>query len=369
MNTYLEIPFILGIVAKRFDKPAVREVLIDIPGAQVLAGVAAGVAILFALYYAVLSGKKDEKGERRPLQIGPMSVSLIIAFALIGGVVMNKEFAEKTIPIYSYGFMVMLGFAMAILVSSLRAEQAGIDINVILDLGLWTMLAGIAGARIFYMIQYPIPGQGVLKFFEVWKGGLVFYGGLIGGTVAGIAFVRMKGIKIMRIADVIAPAIPLGISFARFGCFLNGCCFGGRCSPDYPFALEVKVLNPSSPGVFDVAYLHPAQLYSSLDAFVIFVLVVLYGRLTFKKRINGEVFWVSLILYSIGRFSMEILRNDTPDVFGTNMTIAQVISLCIIAVAVPAFVWAQVLKRKGLGAPVSGQEQEEPAKEGLKGQE
>jgi phosphatidylglycerol:prolipoprotein diacylglycerol transferase len=329
-------------------KKSLREVLVEIPGAQVLAGIAAGVAVVFALYYAVKSGGRDEKGDRRPMQIGPIAVSLVIAFVLVGGVVLNDEFRGKSIPIYSYGFMVMIGFAFAIFISSLRAAQTGLDVNVILDLGLWTMLAGIAGARFFHLLQFHshYEGMSLLSFFEVWKGGLVFYGGLVGGALAGIIFLRMRRVSVARVADIVAPAIPLGVSFARFGCFLNGCCFGRACPPDFPFAVTVQVKTVSGP-VTQV--IHPTQLYSSLDAFIIFLAVALYSRLTFHRRIHWEVFIFFVLLYAVGRFCMEMLRNDTGAVFGTGGTIAQVLSVILVAVAGPLFVWIWVRKRRGEG--------------------
>jgi len=220
------MPHTLALVlAATETKKSIREILFHLPNAQVLAGIGAGVAVCFALYYAVKSGGKDAEGNRRPVLVGPIAVSLIIAFALVGGVVFNDDFAGKTIPIYAYGFMVMIGFAMAIFVATARAEQVGIDMNVILDLGLWTMVAGIIGARIFHLVQFShlYEHRGILSLLEVWKGGLVFYGGLVGGAVVGIGFVYRKGISVWRMADVVAPTIPLGVAFARFGCFLNGC--------------------------------------------------------------------------------------------------------------------------------------------------
>ncbi len=320
-----------------------RPVLVEIPSARTLAAAAAAVAVCFALYYAVRSGRRDEKGGRRPLEIGPMAVSLMIAFGLVGGVALNDEFAGKSIPIYSYGFMVMIGFAMAIFVASYRAAQAGLDVNVVLDLGLWTMIAGIAGARAFHFIQFSehYEGRSVLSFFEVWKGGLVFYGGLVGGAAAGIAFLRIKGISVLRVADVIAPAVPLGVAFARFGCFLNGCCYGRACDPGFFLALN----EPRGTEHF----IHPAQLYSSFGAFLVFAATAAYSRLTFQRRVNGEVFFLLLVLYSTHRFIVEFWRDDTAPVFGTGLVIGQVVSLAVGAIAAPAFAWLVVKRVRGGG--------------------
>ncbi len=321
-----------------------RPVLVEIPSARTIAAAGAAVAVAFALYYALRSGGRDEKGARKPVQAGPIAVSLAIAFGLVGGVALNEDFADKSIPIYSYGFMVMTGFAMAILVSGFRAAQAGLDVNVILDLGLWTMVAGILGARVFHFVQFGshYEGRSLLSFFEVWKGGLVFYGGLLGGSIAGIAFLKARGVGILRVGDVIAPALPLGVAFARFGCFLNGCCFGKECSGDFFLALN----EPHGSGVF----IHPTQLYESADCFVIFLAAAAYSGLTFRRRVHGEVFFLMLFLYSVQRFLVECLRNDTDPVFGTGLTIGQVVSVAVAALAVPAFAWLMAAKLRGAGS-------------------
>jgi len=340
------ISLLLPAVAAKGPLGGQRPVLVEIPSAQVLAAIAAGIAILFAIYYAVSSGRPDEEGKRRPFPAGSILVSLGVAFGLLFGVVLNDAFAGQTIPIYSYGFMVMIGFAMAIFISVYRSEQVGIDANVVMDLGLWTMLAGIAGARIFHMIQFHenYAEASFFTLFEVWKGGLVFYGGMIGSLVAGVVFLRMRKISVLRIIDVIAPAVPLGIAFARFGCFLNGCCFGRSCDSNFFLAIQ-------DPKTLKKAFIHPTQLYSSLDAFVIFVLVVIYSRLSFRRRAHGELFALFVILYGVGRFMMESFRNDTGPVFGTGGTIAQVMSVAFVVVALPWFAWLQMEKRKGLVGP------------------
>ncbi|MHC5037096.1 MAG: prolipoprotein diacylglyceryl transferase, partial [Planctomycetota bacterium] len=252
-----------------------RRILFEIPNAQVIAWIVAGLAILYALYYAFRPAQKDESGKREPFPIGAVAGGGIVAVLLIFGVAKNDVFLEdivhlkgadpiagklvdrdektltvqtlagprrislaqverierdqpKGIPIYSYGFMMMAAFAAAIFVAAVRARNEGLDPNVILDLGLWAMISGILGARLFYVIQYnkQFEGSAFWEYFKVWEGGIVFYGGLIGGFFACVAYLVKRKISIPRVADIVAPSLPLGVAFARFGCFLNGCCFG-----------------------------------------------------------------------------------------------------------------------------------------------
>jgi phosphatidylglycerol:prolipoprotein diacylglycerol transferase len=154
--------------------------------------------------------------------------------------------------------------------------------------------------------------------------------------------------------DIVAPSVPLGVAFARFGCFLNGCCFGRRCDASFPLAVRFgegsHALHRHQEffGLSKEAHLsfpvHPTQLYSSLTAFTVFVVVSLYYYATRKRRIDGEVFLLFALLYPIGRFIMESFREDTDPVFGTGLTISQNLSILILAAAIPLFVLAQVAR-------------------------
>ncbi|GEM_PF-164049 len=383
-----------------------RRILFEIPNAQMLAWIGAALAILFALYHAFKPPRKDEQGNREPFPVGSVLGGIAVAAVLVWGVALNDTFredavrlaggktvtgkiVEKTgrevtlatlggrqtiplarvadvekdrprgIPIYSYGFMMMVAFAMAIYVAAVRARNAGLDPNIILDLGLWCMISGIVGARLFHVIQFheQFRNKSFFEFFKVWEGGIVFYGGLIGAFSAGVFFLYKKGISIRRMMDIVAPSVPLGVAFARFGCFLNGCCFGRTTDASFPLAVRY---GPGSHALYrhihDLHYLkegatrslpvHPTQLYSSFNGFLLFVLLSLYFAWTRKRRVRGEVFLLFGILYPIGRFILESFREDTDPVLGP-LTISQTLSLLILAVSVPLFAWAQIAKLRG----------------------
>ena len=113
-----------------------------------------------------------------------------------------------------------------------RARLAGISAEQIYDLGPWLILGGIVGGRVLYVISYwreqfaqnPFP-----EIFMVQHGGLVFYGGLIGATLAGMFYIHRKKLPLWKIADIVAPSIALGSAFGRIGCLMNGCCYGREC--------------------------------------------------------------------------------------------------------------------------------------------
>ena len=104
---------------------------------------------------------------------------------------------------------------------------------MIYDLSLWVFIGGLIGARLFYVIQYwGVRVHSLLDIFQIWEGGIVLYGSIIGGTIAFFALPAVPPIPAPPVSSTsIAPALALGIAIGRFGCFLNGCCYGDRLRP------------------------------------------------------------------------------------------------------------------------------------------
>jgi phosphatidylglycerol---prolipoprotein diacylglyceryl transferase len=140
------------------------------------------------------------------------------------------------LPIYGYGMMLFLAFFFCTwLAAWLGKKYGGIPLEHVQDVALWLFVCGILGARITFMLQYGIPWT---EFYRIWDGGLVFYGSAIGGVVgyfgAYYFTLRKYGISNWKMADLIAPSAALGLCLGRFGCLLNGCCYGNVACPDCP---------------------------------------------------------------------------------------------------------------------------------------
>jgi phosphatidylglycerol---prolipoprotein diacylglyceryl transferase len=132
------------------------------------------------------------------------------------------------IPIYGYGLMLTIAFLVCPWLAARRAARVGIRKELIHDLAIWLFLGGIVGARLTYLWT---EGESITRFFRIWDGGLVFYGSVIGGVVAYVLayflVLRKYGISSWKLADIVAPALLIGLTLGRIGCFLNGCCYGG----------------------------------------------------------------------------------------------------------------------------------------------
>ncbi|MGN6134180.1 MAG: prolipoprotein diacylglyceryl transferase [Aureliella sp.] len=144
------------------------------------------------------------------------------------------------LPVRGYGVLVLLGLFSGIGLTIWRGKQLGISPDMIVSLGFWMMVGGVIGARIFFVVQYwnefaTLPlGQRIIAIVKLTEGGLVIYGGMVGGVIAGAIFCRRFRQPVLAVADLIAPGFLIGLAFGRIGCLLNGCCFGGVCTAELP---------------------------------------------------------------------------------------------------------------------------------------
>ena len=243
--------------------------------------------------------------------------------------------------------MMALAFLAGLWTASRRAASQGISAERILDLGPWLILGAIIGGRTLYVITFwkeqfadnPVP-----EVFMVQHGGLVFYGGLIGASLAFILYVRLKKLPLWKGADVMAPSIALGYFFGRFGCLMNGCCYGRVCDlawairfPNKSFAWEQQFkhgltgeFEPSKP-------VHPTQIYESLLNLALYALLAWLYR---RKKFDGQVFASYLVCYAVLRSFVEMFRGDYPENqrhFGGWLTPAHLVSIAILAAGLALF--------------------------------
>lgn len=234
------------------------------------------------------------------------------------------------IALHWYGVLVATGFLAAIWTASIRARSIGVTAEVLMDFGIWMIVAGIVGARTFYVVgHWDEFAPNLVEIVRVDHGGLVFYGGFIFAAIAGIWFVRRRKLRFWQMADVVAPSIALGHMFGRLGCFMNGCCYGKACS--LPWAVHFPV-DHETHGVG----VHPTQIYEAIGNFVIFAgLSVFYP----KRRFDGQVFWLYVFVYALLRFVDEFFRGDYTEYFiGNRLAPGQMVAVIMVAVAA-LFLW------------------------------
>ena len=208
-----------------------------------------------------------------------------------------------SLSLYTYGFFVALGFVVGIFVARHEAVRLEEDQDKIMDLCFYVLIAAIVGSRLFYVLtNLSIFISDPLEVFRIWNGGLIFYGGFVIALITAIIYVKQKGISLFKTADVMAPALAVGHAIGRIGCFFAGCCYGKPC--DLPWA--VTFTNPDSLAPVNIP-LHPTQLYSFSANLLIFIFLWAFRG---RKRFDGQIFWIYVLLYGVTRSLIEIFRGD-----------------------------------------------------------
>lgn len=207
------------------------------------------------------------------------------------------------LTVHWYGILLAVAFLLGLWTAARRAPRTGIAPEKISDASLWLILGAILGARILYIATYwreSFAGEPFWELFMIQRGGLVYYGGLFGASLAGIIFCLRHKLAIWKVGDVFAPSIALGYVLGRIGCLMNGCCFGRAC--ELPWAIRFPAEH-STGG----ALLHPTQIYDSLLNLALYAgLAWLYRR----KKFDGQVFAAYLMCYAITRSIVEAFRGD-----------------------------------------------------------
>ncbi|HSY43327.1 MAG TPA: prolipoprotein diacylglyceryl transferase [Candidatus Acidoferrum sp.] len=252
------------------------------------------------------------------------------------------EFGPLTI--HWYGVMIAIAFLAGLWTAIGRARRENIPGENIADVVLWLMIGSILGARTAYVTTYwheEFAGQPITEIFAVWHGGLVYYGGLIGGIVAGVAYICWRRMPLWKTADVLAPSIALGSFFGRAGCLLNGCCYGRQTNLPWAITFTNPQAHELSGTPLNVP-LHPTQIYDGLLNLALYAFLAWLFR---RKKFDGEIFATYLICYSITRSIVECFRGDYTSLhYHLGLSPAQWVSvpMFIIGLALAAF-----LSRRG----------------------
>ena len=205
--------------------------------------------------------------------------------------------------VHTYGVLLAVGFLLAVFLARDEGRRAGIDPDVMLDMSFYILLAAILGSRLFYVLtHWPEFSENPIDVVKFWRGGLVFYGGLIFAFLVGVGYIRKYRLNLPKMADVVAPCIALGQALGRLGCFSAGCCYG---KPTTAF-WAVTFRDPDSLAPLRLP-LHPTQLYESAATFGIFLALISMRR---WERFQGRLLWYYLLFYSTARFIIEFFRGD-----------------------------------------------------------
>jgi len=291
--------------------------------------------------------------------------------------------------ISTFGPMMVLGFLAALLLMRRLCKRANLDYTVMTNAALYSLIAGVLGARIFFVFHHLDKFRGdLLGVIATWRGGLEFLGGVIVATCLLLLYLYFRKLPVRRYLDIIVIGLMMGLAFGRIGCFLNADCFGkpttlpwgvrfpygsfvynSQINPDpkrnrtephlhlpqadyldsydqkgkwYPKPLEA--LTPTqrhevTKGKYRCLPVHPSQLYSSANALLLSLILYLFWRRGLKRagsnkpprRLDrpGAITALMLILYGFTRFLIEFIRDDNPYEF-LSLTISQILGVVMI---------------------------------------
>jgi len=233
-------------------------------------------------------------------------------------------------PIAWYGVMAAVGFGVAAVYWSIQARRQGRPCGFGSDLAVWLMAGGLLGARAAYVLanwdRYLAAPEEIVR---IDQGGLIYYGGFIGGIAACILFARVRRLPVWATGDFAIIGLPLAHAFGRVGCFLNGCCYGRETTS----ACSV---------LLDGVRRQPVQLYESAMNLLVFALLCVYRS---RNRRAGTGLALYLTTYPVGRFFLEFLRGD-PRLAGPGFNVSQLLSLGWFLVGLA--LWAGLPSAKGL---------------------
>lgn len=232
-------------------------------------------------------------------------------------------FAAFGLEVRWYGILISCALLIGLLISLKRAPKYGINPDIVLDFFLFLTPAVIIGARLYYVIfNFDYYAAHPAEIIATWNGGLAIHGGIIAGVIVALILCRVKKISFLNLADVVIPGLPLGQAIGRWGNFFNQEAYG--IQTDLPWAITV---NDATYGFIRV---HPTFLYESIWDLMIFGFLFFYEEKI--RKVDGELLFVYLGLYSIGRFFIEGLRTDSLMFFG--LRTAQLISLSLVLVGI-----------------------------------
>lgn len=289
------------------------------------------IVVAFVLLWQRIDSRESEKHLSAADYVSTALVSLVAAAVIV---LLVNRFGPLTIK--AYGVMLLVGFAAGTWWTAHSADEDEMPLADVIDVALLALVGSIIGARVVYVVLEYDQFQSLGDIFNLWSGGLSFHGGLAGALLAVWPYIRYRGYGFLATVDQFAPGIALGYSFARIGCFLNGCCHGH--ATDVPWAVtfpsDGACVLPGQP-------VHPSQLYASAASLVIF-LILIRLKPTFKQA--GHLFVGYLMLYSVYRFLVEFTRAPVtaePVSPGSWLTVAQAASIVIFVIggAVMVVTW------------------------------
>ena len=277
-----------------------------------------------------------------------------IAFPNLG---ISFEHVGKNIDIFGftiayYGIIIGAAILLGFLIATVEAKRTGQNPEDYMDMGIIGVIAGIVGARLYYVIfSWDMYKDNLLHIFNLREGGLAIYGGVIGAVIAVFALARWKKLSPFLILDTVAMPILNGQMLGRWGNFFNREAFGEYTDGLFAMRLPVDAVRSGditermrehmeTIGGVEYIQVSPTFLYESVWCAALLIILILYRK---HKKYEGELFLLYIFGYALGRVWIEGLRTDQLLIPGIGFPVSQALAGCVVIFAGVALV---VLRRR-----------------------
>lgn len=241
-----------------------------------------------------------------------------------------------------YGIIIGAGMLAGIWIAQADAKRRGQDPEVYLDFALYGIVFAIVGARIYYVVfEWDYYKENLIQIFNLRAGGLAIYGGVIAAALTLAIYTRVKKISFFSMADTGVLGLITGQLIGRWGNFFNCEAFGGYTNNLLAMRIKRSLVSESMlnqdvlnhlivDGGIQYIQVHPTFLYESLWNICLLCFMLWYRK---RKKFEGELLWIYLLGYGLGRFWIEGLRTDQLKFFQTNIPVSQALSLLLVLIA------------------------------------
>ena len=256
-----------------------------------------------------------------------------------------------------YGIIIGIGMLTGLYMAQKDARRRGQDPELYLDFALYAIIFSIIGARLYYVIfDWELYKDNPIEIFNLRGGGLAIYGGIIGAVLTLIVFTKVRKVSFFSMADTGCIGLITGQIIGRWGNFFNCEAFGGYTDSLLAMRLKMSLVNPSmiSQELLDHRIVenggehiqvHPTFLYESVWNLGVLAFLLWYRK---RKKFDGEILWMYLLGYGLGRAWIEGLRTDQLLFFGTEIPVSQALSMVLVAAASAVIIWKRSKLKTGI---------------------
>lgn len=268
----------------------------------------------------------------------------------------SEAFSIFGIPVYWYGIILTSGIILGTCLACYIAKQEKLDPNIFMDFVLYDIVFALLGARLYYvMFNWSYYAEHPGQIFNIRQGGLAIYGGVITSIIVAIVYTRIKKVQFLHFADIATYGLILGQAIGRYGNFFNKEAFGGYTDNLLAMAIlksdakppisedvlaHVKTFNEF--GNAQYIQVHPTFFYESCWNIILLIFLLIYRK---HRKAKGEIFWLYLIGYGIGRFWVEGLRTDQLLLWYLQIPVSQVVAIISVILGIIGIVYCRKINR------------------------